>query len=455
MSNLYDNVYPLDLTMSLESNYILSEEKIFSEAADRIFVPDAGPFYAESLILYDSNGTLLIPELDFKLLYLNESATVDSGRDVVTVIWILTETIPSILFEYRVVGGEYGNTVYAILQELRNGGPINRNVDWNSNVFNKPALFPAAPHYHTPETFTDWEMIYKQLEGIRTAIVGGDLPAWQAHYSYLRSLFRNLNFDNYYTKDEVDDMLNNSMLQQILDAIKEVRDCACKGTGGGGTDNAVDVPIEQFTLTSVLVGDEVVYTLTSSDPTSTQSAPYLIKERPKLNETFKVVSSVVGDSIVYDVESSDLTSTSLASYVINETSGKGGVNPLSNRNTARFNDSCESPITDPVKLMDNVSGTCTLTLLSEALTTSKYRKVKLTAPGVLDYKMVEFKITYTYKGVTHSEVTRSRLMNGECYYDISIGVYGDYLLSNITLNCKVLNSSITAPVPLNIPSYQS
>lgn len=42
MTNVIQNVYPKDLTMSLASNYIEGEVKAFSKAEDRIFVPDGG-----------------------------------------------------------------------------------------------------------------------------------------------------------------------------------------------------------------------------------------------------------------------------------------------------------------------------------------------------------------------------------------------------------------------------
>lgn len=316
MSNFYDNVYPKDLTMTMESNYIQGEVKKFDEAQDRIFVPNGGPFYSESLILRDNNGNLLQPDLDYKLYYLNETATVESGRDVVTVIWILNETLVSVTFEYRVVGGEFGNTVYAILQEFRKSGPIAKNVDWNTNVFNKPNQYPAAPHYHTPETFSDWEMIYKQLEGIRVAIIGGDLAAWQAHYNYLRNLLRNLQYnldlkfdkhpdrDDVYTKPEIDEMF------------RKFRAECCNGNGGGtgGVDEN-----NGFSITSKVEGEYVVYEVVSSDPNSSALAEFEITETaPVPAETFTMDGVRQGDEMIFTITSSRPESTTEAAYQIVE-----------------------------------------------------------------------------------------------------------------------------------------
>lgn len=210
MTILAQSTYPKDLTMSMASNHIQNETKDFDIADQRIFVPDGGPFYSESLIIKDSNGVDLRPELDYKLLHLHEAATVESGRDVVCVIWVLTDTISSVSLDYRVVGGSHGNTVAAIIQELNNsGGSAGGNVDWNGDVFGKPDQYPPAPHYHSPETFTSWSVIYNQLDGIRKAIISGDLASWESHYNYINRRFTNqdnnfkLTLDGYATREYV------------------------------------------------------------------------------------------------------------------------------------------------------------------------------------------------------------------------------------------------------------
>lgn len=209
MTNVIQNVYPKDLTMSLASNHVEREKKLFTGAEDRIFVPDGGPFFSQSLIIKDNNGKVLKPQVEYQLLYLNEGATIESGRDVVTVINVLKSTIPYVMLDYRVVGGGYGNTVNAIIQEITKAGPIQKNVDWNVNVFGKPVQFPPAPHYHTPDSFSDWKMIYTQLEGMRKAILVGDDPSWESHYNYIdrviNALEQNFNgtLNNYATKSFV------------------------------------------------------------------------------------------------------------------------------------------------------------------------------------------------------------------------------------------------------------
>lgn len=214
MTNVIQNVYPKDLTMTLASNHVEREKKVFLTAADRIFVPDGGPFFSQSLVIKDNNGVLLKPQVDYQLLYLSEEATIESGRDVVAVINVLKSTITYVMLDYRVVGGGYGNTVNAIMQEITKAGPIQKNVDWNIHVYDKPVQFPPAPHYVTPDAFTSWKMVYTQLEGIRKAILVGDDPSWESHYNYINRVALtvteniNSNLNNYATKQYVTSVVN-------------------------------------------------------------------------------------------------------------------------------------------------------------------------------------------------------------------------------------------------------
>lgn len=215
MANVDPTLFPKDTTMSLESNHLQNEVVIFTTPESRIFVPNGGPFFAESLVIKDDKGALLKPITDYQLLYLNERASSESNKDVVTAINILKDTIDKVILDYRVIGGEYGNTVYGIRQELLNAGPIRNNVDWNINVYNKPVTFPAAPHLQSAITFTDWDKLWVQLEGIRTAIIAGDLPSWESVYRYfdrrlttmneiINSTVASIN-DNNYTRQQIDD----------------------------------------------------------------------------------------------------------------------------------------------------------------------------------------------------------------------------------------------------------
>lgn len=184
-TNITPTVYPKDLTMSLDSNHIRNEIRDFADDNERIFVPNGGPFYSQSMQIQTRDGRPLRPITEYQILYLNEDATLESNRNVCAVIRILNKSITSVVLDYRVIGGEYSNTVYGIKQDLLRGGKNDHILDWNINVYNKPSEYPVGPHFHRGEDFTDWDAVWVQLEGIRKAIIHGDSASWQSVYDYI------------------------------------------------------------------------------------------------------------------------------------------------------------------------------------------------------------------------------------------------------------------------------
>lgn len=214
-------LYPKDLTMTLASNRIQNEKRVFTTPEERAFVPNGGPFYEESMVLKDGSGKLLKPVVDYKILQLHAAATMDSGRNVSTIVYIVNDTINEVNFDYRVVGGDY-NTVVSNIVDFLSKNDLSTNLDWNTNVFNKPDTFPPAPHYQTPETFTGWGGVMNMLNEIRKSITHGDDGAWQSHYSYIDRRFSNLglSLSDYVTKTDASTIISN----QITAATKDIND---------------------------------------------------------------------------------------------------------------------------------------------------------------------------------------------------------------------------------------
>lgn len=224
-TNITPTVYPKDLTMSLDSNHIKNEIRDFANDNERIFVPNGGPFYSQSMQIQTKDGRLLRPITEYQLLYLNEDATLESNRNVCAVIRILNKTIDSVVLNYRVIGGEYSNTIYAIKQDLLSGGKNDHILDWNINVYNKPSEYPVGPHFHRGEDFTDWDAVWVQLEGIRKAIIHGDGASWQSVYNYIddkvsRDLSNSAGNINASFEQALDNALVNYTLKTELNAFK-------------------------------------------------------------------------------------------------------------------------------------------------------------------------------------------------------------------------------------------
>lgn len=181
------NQMPADLTGSSQRNKVQNEVHEFSSNEDRIFVPTKGAFYVDSLVVNDSvSGRLLAPITDYKCLAMHEEGTRDSGQLVCCVISILNENITSAKIDYQAIGGNYENTT-GTLAKLWEG--INSKdtlkVAWGTNVYNKPDMFPAAPHRHKGEDFADWNKFTVALNNIYHALVNKDTASWQSVYNYI------------------------------------------------------------------------------------------------------------------------------------------------------------------------------------------------------------------------------------------------------------------------------
>ena len=103
--------YNLDLTGLSQANRVLNEIRVVSTEGHRIFVPTAGAFYTRGFeIRNSSNGQLLQPGTQYILLNMERSATIQSGLNVCTVVYIRDMSITSVTMTYQCVGGIFQNT---------------------------------------------------------------------------------------------------------------------------------------------------------------------------------------------------------------------------------------------------------------------------------------------------------------------------------------------------------
>lgn len=195
--------FPLDLTAKNPRNEVTGDVRTLSSNADMTFVPDGGPFYTDTLIVR-SGTRILKPITEYVCLHLIKEATRASGYDVSGVIHILDNTISSVTMQYQVVGGEYASTVPIIRALLDNAGAIEKNVNWNTQVYGKPDVFPPAPHFVSGNEFSDWNDVTMALDNIHRSMAYKERASWNSFYTYIDGLIkRNLatiDLSVYYTK---------------------------------------------------------------------------------------------------------------------------------------------------------------------------------------------------------------------------------------------------------------
>jgi hypothetical protein len=198
--------YPIDRTGKSPTNLVINEPHIIGESSKRAFVPNCGPFYTASAKVVDvRTGETLKPREQYLILQPYQEASIETGLDVASVVYITDPSVSTdILFTYQVVGGEFSWSVYALEEMLQSLNLDNRPVKWG-DIIGRPSQFPPTPHLHDLGDSYGWEYIGVQLEGIRSAILTGDA----ASHDELRQQF-------IYMVDQVRALLDG-IEQQIVD----------------------------------------------------------------------------------------------------------------------------------------------------------------------------------------------------------------------------------------------
>lgn len=217
--------FPLDLTAKNPRNEVTGDTRTLSSNEDMIFVPDGGPFYTNTLIVR-SGTRILKPVVDYVCLHLIKEATIASGYDVSAVIHILDNTISDVTLQYQVVGGSYANTVPVIRELLENADAIEKGVNWNTQVYAKPDVFPPAPHFVSGKEFSDWNDVTMALDNIHRGLAYKERASWNSVYSYIDSLIKRniatIDLSVYYTKTAVNAMVAGFATKELVYTKNEV-----------------------------------------------------------------------------------------------------------------------------------------------------------------------------------------------------------------------------------------
>lgn len=205
--------YPYDPTGTSPHNLVVGEFLSLPRGdRDRAYALQAGPFYANSVVIKTVPGNMTLVEgIDYDLLYLYQEATKATGQPVKAVIYIHNPTITgTVSVDYQVVGGEFSSNVSAIQALIESLQIDERAIVWD-DILDKPVTFPPAPHLHHVgdlygmEAFidaldrltaamansgsTDLTDIYQRLDGLDQAILANsnDITAVAQALSLLTS----------------------------------------------------------------------------------------------------------------------------------------------------------------------------------------------------------------------------------------------------------------------------
>lgn len=178
--------YPLDPTGVNPDNLVLNEVHPMVRRKVRAIATTYGAFYTESLVVIDVVTQLPLEKgRQYFAAELYEVPTGKFGKEVCAIIILTDETVSdTISLQYQAVGGDYSQSMTAIVQMLDNLALDNRPVSWPS-IIDKPSEFPPSHHLHDIGDVYGFEYVVHALDRIRQAIEMGDSASHDAIYRYV------------------------------------------------------------------------------------------------------------------------------------------------------------------------------------------------------------------------------------------------------------------------------
>lgn len=189
-------LYPLDTTGVNLANKVQDEPHTLSNNLKRIIVPTHGPFYVESLRIFDGVSLTEVLDPAFKIPGINQEATLELGKAVADAIIIEDVTVASsVTITYQAVGGLYQRDMSNVVNMFEAVINDSRAVDWQ-NVFNKPPSFPTGFHPHHLADIFGWGAVTSVLERLVQAVALHQVPAFEMIFDAIK--------DNSVTEADID-----------------------------------------------------------------------------------------------------------------------------------------------------------------------------------------------------------------------------------------------------------
>jgi len=186
--------YDLDITGLNPDNLVIGELHVMSDNRYRAVTPTYGPFFTESLKVYDNaTGNELVRGQHFQCLELLQDATVHYGKEICSIILMIDPAVsPDIRVNYQVLGGYYINDSSAVANMYETILKDTRPIAWE-NVIDRPSEYPPTLHRHLMDDVYGFEAIVAALERVRNAILLSDVPAFEALLEYIEDRLEAMN----------------------------------------------------------------------------------------------------------------------------------------------------------------------------------------------------------------------------------------------------------------------
>jgi hypothetical protein len=183
--------YPLDPTGVNPNNLIQGEiQNLTANRNVRAIAPNYGAFFTESLIVTDmATNQVLTPSTQYYAAELYELPTDRYGKQICAIILITDPTVSNqVSLQYQTLGGPYGTSATAIIQQIENLQLDTRPVAWG-DILGRPSAFPPAFHLHDIGDVYGFEYLVHAVDRVRTAIETNQAGALDLFYSYIDQIF--------------------------------------------------------------------------------------------------------------------------------------------------------------------------------------------------------------------------------------------------------------------------
>lgn len=182
--------YPLDLDGTSPTNKAIGESHTIGSLRGRIFVADYGPFFGNTVELFDGvTGRPLDANDDYVLVHYYREAANRAGQAVYTAVRIVNPDVSTtIIMNCQYVGGEFSFSTYALKQAIEALQNDNRPVYWG-DLIGVPSQFVPAPHLHSAYDLYGMKYLVEAQADVAAAIREGDAASRALLLQQIRDKF--------------------------------------------------------------------------------------------------------------------------------------------------------------------------------------------------------------------------------------------------------------------------
>lgn len=161
---------PMDFKGTLASNFKTGEEHTLNKAngrVNRMFTPEFGAFYTESLVVRNSAGVALVRDTDYVVTYYYKDLGELSSKEVCAIIVITNPSVSNVVrITYQAVGGPYALSMKELKAVLDATEEAPGKIKWE-DIIDKPLQYNPDDHGHE----------YWQLYGLESTNTNLDMLA--------------------------------------------------------------------------------------------------------------------------------------------------------------------------------------------------------------------------------------------------------------------------------------